>query len=52
MRDKFAGWYPKSAAEAAGLWDNAIFVPDANVLLHCLRHPSLIPSFRNTRAIR
>ena len=39
MRDKFAGWYPKSAGEAAALWDNAIFVPDANVLLHCLRHP-------------
>jgi hypothetical protein len=42
MRDKFAGWYPKSAAEAAALWDNAIFVPDANVLLHCLRHPATV----------
>jgi hypothetical protein len=42
MRDKFAGWYPKSAAEAAALWDNAIFVPDANVLLHCLRHPAAV----------
>jgi hypothetical protein len=40
MRDRFAGWYPKTAAEAAALWDNAIFVPDANVLLHCLRHPA------------
>jgi PIN like domain len=40
MRDKYPGWYPKSAAEASALWDNAIFVPDANVLLHCLRHPS------------
>ncbi|HTV55674.1 MAG TPA: PIN-like domain-containing protein [Terriglobia bacterium] len=39
MRGKFAGWYPKTAAEAAALWDKAIFVPDANVLLHCLRHP-------------
>lgn len=42
MRDKFAGWYPKSATEAAALWDNAIFVPDANVLLHCLRHPATV----------
>jgi hypothetical protein len=42
MRDKFAGWYPKSAAETAALWDNAIFVPDANVLLHCLRHPAAV----------
>ncbi|MFG7488830.1 PIN-like domain-containing protein [Methylorubrum rhodesianum] len=40
MRDKYPGWYPKSAAEASALWDNAIFVPDANVLLHCLRHPA------------
>lgn len=40
MKDKYPGWYPKSAAEASALWDNAIFVPDANVLLHCLRHPA------------
>jgi hypothetical protein len=39
MKDKYPGWYPKSAAEASALWDSAIFVPDANVLLHCLRHP-------------
>ena len=38
MRDKFAGWYPKKATEIEALWENAIFVPDANVLLHCLRH--------------
>jgi hypothetical protein len=42
MRDKYPGWYPKSAAEASALWDNAIFVPDANVLLHCLRHPAAV----------
>lgn len=42
MKDKFPGWYPKSSAETAALWDSAIFVPDANVLLHCLRHPSAI----------
>ncbi|MBZ9726360.1 hypothetical protein LB554_20670 [Mesorhizobium sp. CO1-1-11] len=42
MREKYPGWYPKSAAEASALWDNAIFVPDANVLLHCLRHPAAV----------
>jgi hypothetical protein len=40
MKVKYPGWYPKSAAEVSALWDNAIFVPDANVLLHCLRHPA------------
>jgi len=38
MRDKYTGWYPKSPEEALALWDRTIFVPDANVLLHCLRH--------------
>jgi hypothetical protein len=42
MKDKFPGWYPKSAEEASSLWDKAIFVPDANVLLHCLRHPAQV----------
>ncbi|WP_454824480.1 PIN-like domain-containing protein [Paraburkholderia xenovorans] len=42
MKDKYPGWYPKSAEEASTLWDNAIFVPDANVLLHCLRHPAAV----------
>ncbi|MET4359127.1 hypothetical protein ABIC08_009104 [Bradyrhizobium sp. RT9b] len=42
MKDKYPGWYPKSATEASALWDNAIFVPDANVLLHCLRHPAAV----------
>ncbi|WP_223531789.1 PIN-like domain-containing protein [Pseudomonas sp. GL-RE-20] len=42
MKDKYSGWYPKSAAEVAALWDNAIFVADANVLLHCLRHPAAV----------
>lgn len=40
MREKYPGWYPKSASEASALWDSAVFVPDANVLLHCLRHPA------------
>ncbi len=38
MREKFSGWYPKKPDEIAKLWDNAIFIPDANVLLHSLRH--------------
>lgn len=42
MRDRYPGWYPKSMVEASALWENAIFVPDANVLLHCLRHPAAI----------
>lgn len=42
MKDKYPGWYPKTSAEASALWDNAIFVPDANVLLHCLRHPAAV----------
>lgn len=42
MRDKFSGWYPRKPDELAKLWDGAIFVPDANVLLHCLRHPAAV----------
>ena len=42
MRDKFPGWYPKKPEQIAKLWDTAIFVPDANVLLHCLRHTTVV----------
>lgn len=42
MREKFPGWYPKKPDEIAKLWDTAIFVPDANVLLHCLRHATVV----------
>lgn len=42
MRDRFPGWYPKRPEEIAKLWDSAIFVPDANVLLHCLRHTTVV----------
>jgi PIN like domain len=42
MKDQYPGWYPKSADEVSALWDSAIFVPDANVLLHCLRHPAAV----------
>lgn len=38
MREKFPGWYPKKSEDLAKLWDAAVFVPDANVLLHTLRH--------------
>jgi rRNA-processing protein FCF1 len=42
MKQQYPGWYPRTAAETAALWERAIFVPDANVLLHCLRHPSAV----------
>lgn len=42
MKNIYPGWYPKSQAEALSIWEQAIFVPDANVLLHCLRHKSEI----------
>jgi predicted nucleic acid-binding Zn-ribbon protein len=42
MREKFPGWYPKKPEQIAKLWDTAIFVPDANVLLHCLRHTTMV----------
>ena len=42
MREKFPGWYPKKPEQIAKLWETAIFVPDANVLLHCLRHTTVV----------
>lgn len=42
MRKMFEGWYPKTAKEVAEIWENAIFVPDANILLHCVRHPAAV----------
>lgn len=42
MREKFPGWWPKKPEQIAKLWDTAIFVPDANVLLHCLRHATVV----------
>lgn len=38
MKSDFFAWYPKTPDELSALWDEAIFVPDTNVLLHCLRH--------------
>lgn len=40
MRERFKGWYSKSPENLSALWDRALFVPDANVLLHCIRHPA------------
>ncbi|MGY2198136.1 PIN-like domain-containing protein [Pseudomonas gingeri] len=42
IKDRYSGWYLKTPAEVAALWDRAIFVADANVLLHCLRHPAAV----------
>lgn len=39
MRDQFLGWYRRTPDELSALWEAALFVPDANILLHCLRHP-------------
>ena len=38
MRSTYPGWYTRSPEELAEIWRRAIFVPDTNVLLHCLRH--------------
>lgn len=42
MRERFPGWYTKDSTQLAAIWEAAIFVPDANVLLHCLRHPAKV----------
>ena len=39
MREQFLGWYRRTPDQLAAMWDAALFVPDANILLHCLRHP-------------
>ena len=39
MRNRFIGWYRWTPEEVSAIWDAALFVPDANILLHCLRHP-------------
>lgn len=42
MKDVFPGWYTKSPDELKGLWDEAIFVPDTNILLHLIRHSASV----------
>ena len=39
MKKELIGWYQKSEEELATIWETAIFVPDANILLHCIRYP-------------
>lgn len=40
MKNTYSGWYSRSPDELGALWDRAVFVPDTNILLHCLRHSS------------
>ncbi len=40
MRDRFPGYYTPSADEFKGLWEQCLFVPDANILLHLFRYGS------------
>ena len=42
MRSRFIGWYRWTPEEVSSIWDTAYFVPDANILLHCLRHPETV----------
>ena len=39
MKEQFLGWYRRTPEQLSAVWDAAVFVPDANILLHCLRHP-------------
>jgi hypothetical protein len=38
MKGEFPGWYAKTPEDLKALWENAIFVPDTNILLHLIRH--------------
>lgn len=38
MRSTFPGWYRKTDEELMRLWEEAILVPDTNILLHLIRH--------------
>jgi hypothetical protein len=40
MRDRFPGYYTPSADEFKKLWNECLFVPDANILLHLFRYGS------------
>jgi PIN like domain len=42
MKDEFPGWYPKTPEDLKALWDNAVFVPDTNILLHLIRHSASV----------
>jgi hypothetical protein len=54
MKAHFRGWYARSPSELREIWRVAIFVPDANILLHMLRHKKdvrnrLIRAFESTK---
>jgi hypothetical protein len=38
VKELFSAWRPRDPQDLSALWDKALFVPDANILLHCLRH--------------
>ena len=42
MKDEFPGWYAKTPEDLKALWDNAVFVPDTNILLHLIRHSASV----------
>jgi hypothetical protein len=44
MKDIYPGWYAKTPNELEALWDQAILVPDTNILLHLLRHSAKVRS--------
>lgn len=44
MKDEFPGWYAKTPEDLKTLWENAIFVPDTNILLHLIRHSANVRS--------
>jgi hypothetical protein len=38
MKTRFPGYYRPTEEEFRGLWDNCLFVPDTNILLHLFRY--------------
>lgn len=42
MKDEFPGWYAKTPEDLKALWEQAIFVPDTNILLHLIRHSASV----------
>jgi len=42
MKETFPGWYAKTPQDLKALWEQAIFVPDTNILLHLIRHSASV----------
>lgn len=42
MKNIFSGWYPKSPDDLKALWEEAIIVPDTNIILHLIRHSARV----------